>query len=58
MKNIQVILPLFPNQDNNYFLLKFVPRIIAQVESIKKGSGKHTGETKLKDIQIISVDIV
>ena len=38
--------------------LKFAPRIIAQVKSIKKGSGKHTGETKLKDIQIISVDIV
>ena len=38
--------------------LKFVPRIIAQVESIKKGSEKHTGATKLKDIQIISVDIV
>ena len=38
--------------------LKFAPRIITQVESVTKGPGKHTGETKLKDIQIISVDIV
>ena len=38
--------------------LKFAPRIITQVELVTKGSGKHTGETKLKDIQIISIDIV
>lgn len=38
--------------------LNFAPRIIAQVEPIKKGPGKHTGETKLKDIQIVSIDIV
>lgn len=38
--------------------LNFAPRIIAQVEPIKKGPGKHTGKTRLKDIQIISIDIV
>ena len=38
--------------------LKFAPRIIAQVELVTKDPGKHTGETKLKDIQIISIDIV
>lgn len=38
--------------------LKIAPRIIAQVEPIKKGPGKHTGETKLKNIQIISYDIM
>ena len=38
--------------------LQFAPRIMAQVEPIKKGPGKHTGETRLKDIQIVSIDIV
>ena len=38
--------------------LKLAPRIMAQVEPIKKGRGKHTGETRLKDIQIVSIDIV
>jgi len=38
--------------------LKFAPRIVAQVEPIKKGPGKYTRGTKLKDIQIMSIDIV
>ena len=38
--------------------LKFALRIIAQVEPIKKGPGKHTGETRLKNMQIISIDII
>ena len=38
--------------------LKFAPRILGNVEKIKKGSGKYTGKMEVKDIDLITIDII